>query len=66
MKNKSTLDWAIFVLVVVGALNWGAIGAFDTDVVADVLGAGSVGADVLYVLIGLAGLYMVYMASKKR
>ena len=45
-------------LVVVGALNWGVIGLFDTNLVAEIFGTGTV-VDVVYAIIGIAGLMMV-------
>jgi uncharacterized membrane protein YuzA (DUF378 family) len=45
-------------LMVIGALNWGIVGLFDTNVVSEILGTGTV-TDVVYVVIGLAGLMMV-------
>jgi uncharacterized membrane protein YuzA (DUF378 family) len=45
-------------LTVIGALNWGIVGLFDTNVVSEILGTGTV-TDVVYVVIGLAGLMMV-------
>ena len=45
-------------LVVLGALNWGIVGLFDTNVVEEILGTGTA-ADVVYVVIGLAGLAMI-------
>src|ERR687897_1306189 len=45
-------------LMVIGALNWGIVGLFDTNVVGEILGTGTA-ADVAYVVIGLAGLLMV-------
>ena len=45
-------------LMVIGALNWGIVGLFDTNVVEEILGTGTA-ADVAYVVIGLAGLLMV-------
>ena len=45
-------------LVIIGALNWGIAGLFDTNVVEEILGTGTV-ADVVYVVIGLAGLAMI-------
>jgi uncharacterized membrane protein YuzA (DUF378 family) len=46
------------VLVIVGALNWGILGLFGTNVVQEILGTGTA-ADVLYVIVGIAGLAMV-------
>jgi uncharacterized protein len=45
-------------LAVVGALNWGLVGLFEFNLVEEILGAGTV-ADVVYVIVGLAGLMMV-------
>ena len=45
-------------LVVIGALNWGIVGLFDTNVVEEILGTGTA-ADVVYVIVGLAGLAML-------
>jgi uncharacterized membrane protein YuzA (DUF378 family) len=45
-------------LVLIGALNWGIVGLFDTNVVEEILGTGTA-ADVVYVIVGLAGLAMV-------
>jgi uncharacterized membrane protein YuzA (DUF378 family) len=45
-------------LLVIGALNWGIVGLFDTNVVEEILGTGTA-TDVVYVVIGLAGLMMI-------
>jgi uncharacterized membrane protein YuzA (DUF378 family) len=45
-------------LVILGALNWGIVGLFDTNVVEEILGSGTA-ADVAYVIVGLAGLAML-------
>jgi uncharacterized protein len=59
MLDKIAL-WA----VIIGALNWFLVGLFQLDVVSYFLGDGSVGSDVIYsrivyVLVGLAGLYLL-------
>ena len=45
-------------LTVIGALNWGIVGLFDTNVVSEIFGTGTL-TDVVYVVIGVAGLMMV-------
>jgi uncharacterized membrane protein YuzA (DUF378 family) len=52
-----TVDVIAAVLVVVGALNWGLVGAAHTDLVALLFGAGSILSSVVYVVVGLAGFY---------
>lgn len=48
-----------FILVVVGAINWGLVGAFDFNLVAALLGDMTIASRVVYVLVGLAGIYML-------
>ena len=45
-------------LAIIGALNWGIVGLFDTNVVEEILGSGTA-ADVVYVIVGLSGLAML-------
>ena len=62
--GKSALEWVVYVLVVVGAVNWG-LAAWGYNVVDMLLGAGSTVAKVVYTLVGLAGLYLVYLLSQE-
>lgn len=64
MKKMSTLDWIAYVLLIVGGLNWGLVGAAGMDLVAMLLGAGSMLARVVYVLVGLSALYVGYTLTK--
>jgi uncharacterized membrane protein YuzA (DUF378 family) len=45
-------------LVIIGALNWLMVGLFDTNVVAEIFGTGTA-SDVVYVIVGIAGLALV-------
>lgn len=65
MGNLKTLDWIAIILVVVGALNWALVGLFSLDLVATIFGDMSVLARVVYVVVGLAGLYLLMLAAKK-
>lgn len=52
------LRFIALLLMVIGSLNWGLIGFFGKDVVSDLLGGmTSMGARVVFALVGLAGLY---------
>lgn len=53
------IDILAAALVVVGALNWGMIGLFQYDVVAALLGDASVLARLVYVVVGLAGVFQI-------
>ncbi|MCX6788619.1 MAG: DUF378 domain-containing protein [Candidatus Jorgensenbacteria bacterium] len=48
-----------FVLLVVGGLNWLTF-AFDYDLVAMLLGAGSMLSQIVYILVGLSALVQVF------
>jgi uncharacterized membrane protein YuzA (DUF378 family) len=52
------LDVLAAVLVVVGALNWGLVGAIHFDLVATIFGA-TIISSIVYLLVGVAGLYQV-------
>jgi uncharacterized protein len=52
-----TVDVIVAVLLVVGGLNWGLVGAFEFDLVATLFGAMSPVTRVVYVLVGLSAVY---------
>ena len=54
MKN---LDLVANILLVVGGLNWGLVGAANFDLVAAIFGSMSPLSRIIYVLVGLAALY---------
>ena len=54
-----------WVLVIIGALNWGLVGAVNMDLVATLLGKNSVLSRIVYVLVGLAALYLVALKLMK-
>ncbi len=65
MKKMSSVDWVAFVLVIVGSLNWGLVGFFKYDLVAELFGGmDATFARVIYSLVGLSALYMLYGAMK--
>ena len=55
----STIDWVAFILVIVGALNWGLVGLFSFDLVATIFGNMTMISRVVYVLVGVSALYLV-------
>ena len=63
MKKLTILDWVALVLVIVGAINWGLVGLFDFDIVAAIFGKMSVISRIVYDLVGLAGLYLIFVVG---
>lgn len=59
------IDWVAMVLVIVGALNWGLVGLLDYNLVMSLFGSWPVLENIIYDLVGLSGLWMIYMAYKK-
>ena len=65
MKNLNAVDWIAFLLVIVGGVNWGLIGAFDMDLVSALFGDMTIFTRVVYGLVGASALYSVYTLSTK-
>ena len=61
---KNTWDWIALVLLVVGGLNWGLVGAFEFDLVATIFGAMTVVSKIVYVLVGVAAIYGIFRFFK--
>lgn len=61
----NTLDWVALVLLVIGGLNWGLLGLFGIDVVARLLGDMTTASRALYVLVGVAAVYAIYLCAGK-
>ena len=60
----NAFDWTALVLVIVGGLNWGLVGAFKFNLVDTIFGEGSALARVVYVVVGLATLVVLSTAAK--
>ena len=58
------VDWIALVLAIIGAVNWGLVGILNLDLVALILGAIPLLQQLVYILVGLAGLYLIYTAVK--
>lgn len=64
MKNLTTLDWVALVLLVVGGLNWALVGLFEFDLVAAIFGDLTVLSRIIYILVGLAAVYLAATSQK--
>lgn len=52
-----TLNYLAYLLILIGAINWGLIGFFGFDLVAMLFGTATMLSRIVYGLVGLAGLY---------
>lgn len=53
-------------LVIIGALNWGLVGAFGFNLVEAILGSMPMIERIVYVLVGLAGIVMIFGCRCKK
>ena len=63
-SSLGPLAWLSLVLMIVGSLNWGLVGAANFDLVAALFGEGSMLSRIVYGLVGLAGLYGIALALR--
>ena len=58
------LDVTAIIITFIGAINWGLIGLFEFDLVAYIFGDMSWLSRIIYVLVGIFGLYLLTFFSK--
>lgn len=55
-----------YILIVIGAINWGLVGLLNLDLVATIFGGIPILAKIIYILVGLSGVYALFcMITKK-
>ncbi len=55
MEMIKRFEPVALLVIVLASLNWGMVGLFDTNVISDVFGGGTL-TDVVYVVVGVCGL----------
>lgn len=65
MKKMNVLDWVALIILALGGLNWGLVGLFEYDIIANVFGDLSTVSKAIYVLVGAAAVYMIASAFMK-
>jgi uncharacterized membrane protein YuzA (DUF378 family) len=58
------LNIITLLLVIVGAVNWGLVGLFQFDLVAALFGGQDAVARLVYIVVGLSGLYQLVPLSR--
>lgn len=65
MAKLNIVDWICMILIVIGGLNWLLVGIFDFNLVAAIFGAMSIISRIVYILVGVAALYvLIFMFPK--
>lgn len=59
MNQKVLVGWVL----ALSAINWGLVGVLNVNLVETILGSGSVLSTVAYGVIGLVGIYKVYLMT---
>jgi uncharacterized membrane protein YuzA (DUF378 family) len=58
METIRRFEPVTLLVLVLGALNWGMVGLFDTNVISDVFGGGTL-TEIVYVVVGACGLLQI-------
>ena len=65
MSGQRCMICKIFgLLAIVGALNWGLVGAFNMNLVEQLLGVGTTLTKAVYILVGISGLALLASCFK--
>ncbi|MBT4257925.1 DUF378 domain-containing protein [archaeon] len=62
--EKNVIYWITMVLLIIGGLNWGLIGAFNFNLVSSIFGTGII-LDIVYSLVGIFAIWAIVLVSKK-
>lgn len=66
MKNNLLIETIVFVLLLIGGINWGLVGIFEWNLVDAVFGSMSLASRVIYALVGFAAIYRGFCWLKCR
>ncbi len=58
---KNILDIIALILVLIGGLNWGLVGAFQFNLIDSIFGGGSVVSAIIYILVGISAIYGAFV-----
>lgn len=56
-----TLYWILLVIIIIGSLNWGAVGLLEYNPVAAIFGEKTIITEIIYSFIGVAAIGMILM-----
>ena len=59
------VDTIALLLVIIGAINWGLIGIFNFNLVDAIFGVMSVISRIIYILVGISGLWAIKLLFDK-
>ena len=59
------IDKIALVLIIIGAINWGLVGIFNFNLVDTIFGAMSIISRIIYILVGISGLWAIKLLFNK-
>ena len=59
------IDTIALVLIIIGAINWGLVGIFNFNLVEAIFGGLSVLTRIIYILVGISGLWGIKLIFNK-
>jgi hypothetical protein len=59
-----TIHCIALTLVIIGAINWLLVGLFSFNLVDAIFGASSIISRIIYILVGISGLWSIALYSK--
>ena len=65
MKNQHLVNTIATILLLIGGISWGLVGAFGFEIISTIFGDSSL-TRIIYVLVGLSALYRIYLWAKHR
>ena len=60
------LDRIALILAIIGGLNWGSVGLFNTDLVAMAFGTGSTTSRIIYTIVALSAVWCISLLFRER
>lgn len=66
MQKFNAWDWTAIILVIVGGLNWGLVGAIDFNLVEAIFKSWPIVENIIYILVGLSAIYVAVNVSGYR
>ncbi len=64
--NASPLEKVAWLLIVIGAVNWGLVGIIDWNLVHWIFAFSEAVERIVYILVGISGLYAIFVGCQKK
>lgn len=58
MKDLTLYKWIALILVIIGGINWGLVGLFNTDIVTSIFGM--MLGRLIFIIVGAAAVFLCY------